>query len=272
MTRAPLIVNSASPSSEPAAKVAREQMDVRRGWQLALGAGLCFVLAALVATLAIRVGTHLVTAWWLESLRWTVDWSIDGKNWKQGGETSVSFDSRNRFGSELKNQDLDHLSRLFCVAKLDLAECATITNLGLAKLRGLEFLAELNLARLYPYRNARYVSVSGPLTDACVIYLKPLRRLEKLSLAGNFITDAGLSQIATMANLKSLDLEATDISDAGLVHLKGMKNLKEIHLGGTGVTAPGLTELQMARPDLTIEIDVEPAIEEGLKLRRGQSQ
>ena len=83
------------------------------------------------------------------------------------------------WNSELKNQDLDHLSRLFCVAKLDLAECATITNLGLAKLRGLEFLAELNLARLYPYRNARYVSVSGPLTDACVIYLKPLTPTRK---------------------------------------------------------------------------------------------
>jgi hypothetical protein len=52
----------------------------------------------------------------------------------------------------------------------------------------------------------------------------------------------------------------------------GMKNLKEVHLGGTRVTTAGITKLQMARPDLTIEIDVEPAIEEGLKLRRGQSQ
>ena len=176
MPRAPLIVNSASPSSEPVRQaVAREQMDVRRGWQLALGAGLCFVLAALVATLAIRVGTHLVTAWWLESLRRTVDWRIDGTNWRQGGETSVSFDSRNRFGSELKDQDLDHLSRLYCVARLDLAENDHNNKLGLARLRGLDFLAELNLARLDRYRNARYVSVSGPLTDACLVHLQPLR-------------------------------------------------------------------------------------------------
>jgi hypothetical protein len=28
-------------------------------------------------------------------------------------------------------------------------------------------------------------------------------------------------------------------------------------------------KLQMARPDLTIELDVEPAVEEGVKLRRG---
>jgi hypothetical protein len=272
MTKASLIVSSASPSSEPAAQVAREQMEVRRGWQLVLGAGLFLALATLFVTFAIRVGTHLVTAWWLESLRCTVEWKIDGTNWKQLGETSVSYDSRNRFDSDFKDQDLDHLSRLFCVAKLDLAECDTITNLGLAKLRGLDFLAELNLARLYRYRYARYGSVSSPLTDACVINLRPLRRLEKLSLAGNLITDAGLSQIATMTNLKSLDLEATDISDAGLVHLMGMKNLKEVHLGGTRVTSAGLTELQMARPDLTIEFDVEPTIEEGLKLRREQFQ
>ena len=94
-------------------------------------------------------------------------------------------------------------------------------------------------------------------------------RLEKLTLAGNLITDSGLSQIATITNLKTLDLEATEVSDAGLIHLEGMKNLKVVNLGATHVTKEGLAKLQMARPDLTIELDVEPAVEEGVKMRRG---
>jgi hypothetical protein len=272
MTKAALIVDSASPSSEPFAQVAREQLEVHRAWQLALGAGLFLVLAALFVALAIRAGTHLVTVWWLESLDCTVDWNIDGKNWKQGGETSVSYEWRNLFVAQFNDKDFDHLNRLFRVVKLDLAECERITSTGLMRLHGLEFLAELNLARLNRYRHAQYGSVSTPLTDACVINILPLRRLESLTLSGNLITDGGLSQIATIANLKSLDLEATDVSDAGLVHLMGMKNLKEVHLGGTRVTNEGITKLQMARPDLTIDIDVEPTIEQGIKLRRGETQ
>jgi hypothetical protein len=45
-----------------------------------------------------------------------------------------------------------------------------------------------------------------------------------------------------------------------------------VNLGATHVTKEGLARLQMARPDLTIELDVEPAVEQGVKLRRRVTQ
>jgi len=91
----------------------------------------------------------------------------------------------------------------------------------------------------------------------------------KLTLAGNRITDRGLAQLARMTRLKTLDLSATEVTDAGLIHLQGLKSLEAVNLGATRVTKEGLTELQTARPDLLIELDTEPAVEEAVKLRRG---
>ena len=79
---------------------------------------------------------------------------------------------------------------------------------GWPRLRGLDFLSELNLDRLNRFRHAQSSShIRLPLTDACLVHLQALPRLENLSLAGNLITDQGLSQIAAMTNLKVLDLE-----------------------------------------------------------------
>jgi Leucine Rich repeat len=265
----PLTVHSAVPHPQSLPNPKRERFEVRRALRLALGVGLCLVFATLFAAFSIRVGRHLVAAWWFESLHCTVAWEIDDTNWRHGGATSVSDRSPNLRRANINDDDLDHVKELLRIVKLELAECDKITNTGLARLRGLDFLAELNLARLNRYRYARFGAISTPLTDACLIHLQPLRGLEKLTLAGNRITDKGLSQVASMANLKSLDLEATEVSDLGLVYLEGMRNLKSVNLGATRVTKEGLAKLQTARPDLTIELDVEPAVDEGVKLQRG---
>jgi Leucine Rich repeat len=273
---AALTVNSTSSyaASPPQSERARldDLLTRPKALRHALALALFIVLAPLFAAISIGVGTHLVTAWWFQSLHCRVAWEMDETNWLHGGATSVSYGWRNAWNQVFGDADLKHLRKLFRVVKLDFAECDKITNAGLASLSGLEFLSELNLARLNRYRHARYGFTSAPLTDACLIHLKSLPRLETLSLAGNQVTDRGLSQIARIANLKSLDLEATEISDAGLVPLVRMKNLKAVYLGATRVTKEGIAELQMARPDLTIDLDVEPAVEEGVKLRRGVTQ
>jgi Leucine-rich repeat (LRR) protein len=265
----------ARPDLESLSESKRERLEsrLRRGKALRLAfiVALFLVFGSLFAAFLIRVGTHLVAAWWFESLHCTVAWEVLETNWREGGTTSVSYGSRYSWNAKFDDDDLDHLRKLWHLVKLDLAECITITNSGLAKLRGLTFLEELNLARLDRFRLARNGVTSVSLTDSCVIQLRALARLEKLTLAGNLITNGGLAQIANMANLKTLDLEATEVSDAGLVHLEGMKNLNVVYLGATHVTKEGLAKLQMARPDLTIELDVEPAVEQGVKLRRGVS-
>ena len=142
----PLTVNSAVPRLQSLPKPERERFEVGRASRLALGVGLFVVLATLFAAFSIRVGTHLVTAWWFESLHCTVAWEVDETNWRDGGATSVSYRSRNSWNPIFGDSDLNHLRKLNRVVKLDLAECEKITNSGLARLRGLDFLTELNLA------------------------------------------------------------------------------------------------------------------------------
>ncbi len=235
-------------------------------------AAVALTLAALVVGVSYFVGTHMLAAWWLERQDGTVLWDIDKTNWRQGGVTSVSFAARNSWIPRLRDGDLNHFRRLHRVVSLNLAENDRITNKGLSGLRGLDFLAELNLERLERYRKAQFGLVSIPLTDACLVHLLALPRLENLTLAGNPITDGGLSQIAAMRNLKVLDLSATEVSDAGLVHLEGMKNLERVDLGATRVTKEGIAQLRLVRPDLSIEFVTEPAVERGLKLIRGLTQ
>ena len=55
----------------------------------------------------------------------------------------------------------------------------------------------------------------------------------------------------------------------GLAHLEGMKNLERVDLGATRVTKEGIAQLRLARPDLSIELETEPAVEQGVKLMRG---
>ena len=121
----------------------------------------------------------------------------------------MSFASRNVVESEDSATTISiTFGKLHRVVSLNLAENDRITNKGLAALRGLDFLSELNLDRLDRFRQPAFrLAIRLRLTDACLVHLQALPRLENLSLAGNLITDQGLSQIAKMANLKILDLE-----------------------------------------------------------------
>jgi hypothetical protein len=226
-------------------------------------------VAVLVLGLFTFVVAHLVAKWWIESQGGMVGWEIDKANWRQGGSTSVSFTSHRFWQPQLDNSELTHLHKLHRVVSLNLSENDRITNKGLAKLRGLNFLTELDLARLDRFREAQFGSSFRPLSDACLVHLRSLPRLEDLTLAGNLITDTGLAEIAQIKTLKKLDLEATEVSDAGLVHLEGMKNLEVVKLGATRVTKEGIAQLRMVRPDLTVELESDPIVEEAVKQIRG---
>ena len=93
-------------------------------------------------------------------------WEIDKTNWRQGGVTTVELTALRAPDPRFSNFDLTHLRKLHRVVSLDLAENDQITNKGLAALRGLDFLADLNLERMDRYRNPESGRVSRPLTDA----------------------------------------------------------------------------------------------------------
>jgi hypothetical protein len=246
----------------------RRQM-LRRG----LIAALVVTVTTLLFIVALPIGNHLGTAWWLERLGCRIDWQIDETNWWQGGATSVSC-SRVYvgaiYGADVGDRDLHYLLNLRPVQSLNLAECHEITDKGLAILGGLQHLTALDLTRLNRYRSDLNVFNSVPLTDACLVHLLSLPRLKELALSGNRITDRGMAQIAQLRHLSELDLVATRVSDAGLIHLRGMTSLQVVNLGATRVTAEGVARLREARPDLKISMETSREIEEAVKERRGE--
>ena len=232
--------------------------------------GVSITLAVLVVIVASFVGTHLSAEWWIKSHQGNVVWEMDDTNWRQGGVTSVAFAPRRFSPALLGDADLVHLHRLFTVVSLNLSDNDEISDKGLAGLRGLDFLNELSLDRLGRFLPNSFGDRFPVLTDACLVHVQALPRLESLTLAGNRITDQGLSQLAAMPRLKSIDLSATEISDAGLAYLEGMKSLESVNLGATRVTTEGIRKFRTVRPDLMIELDVDPVVAEGVKRQQGQ--
>jgi hypothetical protein len=229
------------------------------------------IFTPVVAVISLPISRHLTTAWWLETRHCRVHWEMDQTNRRHAGATTVDYDARIPAFSDLFDGDLDYLKNLHRVVSLSIPEAVGITDIGLAALSKLDDLSELNLTRLDHYRFPLRQDLV-PFTDACVVHLRALPRLEALTLAGNRITDRGLAQIAEMTSLKTLDLTATEISDAGLSYLQAMKGLQSVNLGATRVTREGITKLQTARPDLLIELDTEPEVEHGIIKRRGATQ
>jgi len=94
--------------------------------------------------------------------------------------------------------------------------------------------------------------VSPTITDAGLIHLKGLTKLQTLGLDGRTITDAGLVHLKGLTNLQTLHLRATQITDAGLVHLKGLTGLQTLYLSDTAITDTGVAQLKKALPNCKI--------------------
>jgi internalin A len=90
------------------------------------------------------------------------------------------------------------------------------------------------------------------LSDAELIHISHLSRLEELDLHRSPVTDAGLAHLEGLADLQSLHLFHTGVSDGGLVHLRGLARLRNLSIENTKVTDAGVRELQTALPKLII--------------------
>ena len=116
-----------------------------------------------------------------------------------------------------------------------------ITDAGLVHLKGLTRLQTLNLS-------------GTQITDAGLEYLKGLTRLQTLNLNGTQITDAGLEYLKGLTQLRELHLSCCkQITDAGLEHLKGLSLLQTLNLEGYDqITAKGILELKDVLPKCNI--------------------
>jgi len=114
-----------------------------------------------------------------------------------------------------------------------------VTDAGLVHLKGLTKLQQLDL-------------LDTQVTDAGLVHLKGLTKLKLLGLSRTQVSDAGLVHLNGLTNLEVLALENTQVTDAGLVHLKGLTKLGLLDLSDTQVTDAGVAELKKALPKCVI--------------------
>jgi Leucine-rich repeat (LRR) protein len=72
--------------------------------------------------------------------------------------------------------------------------------------------------------------VKSKITDAELVYLKDLTKLQCLDLRGTSVTDAELEYLKGLTSLQTLNLSDTKVTDAGLEHLKGLTELQKVWL------------------------------------------
>jgi hypothetical protein len=123
-------------------------------------------------------------------------------------------------------------------------------TVGFRELGGL-FSSDFSVASIY----------FNSLTDADLKNLQG--RLEEqpdlkvLVLRGTQVTDAGLVHLQGLKKLDLLHLGNTQVTDAGLSHLQGLTQLRSLDLAGTQVTEEGVSRLREALPDCRIGWDEE---------------
>jgi len=91
------------------------------------------------------------------------------------------------------------------------------------------------------------VALDHHATDADLMQIGRLARLERLSISQSSITDAGLRHLRGSRALRQLFLHCTPISDGGLAHLNGLARLQLLTLVDTTVTDAGLPYLRGLR-------------------------
>ena len=172
--------------------------------------------------------------------------SLQGALHSRGGPNTIApirgltqLRELNISSNYLSDREMEHLRGLTQLRKLDVG-ITGITDAGLEHFVGMTELRELNLC-------------CCNITDAGLGRLKPLRKLEVLSLEDvKTLTDAGFAQLSAFSSLQTLKLRGTAISDAGLAPLAKLKLLKKVDVADTKVTDVGAQELQQALPECIV--------------------
>jgi hypothetical protein len=140
---------------------------------------------------------------------------------------------------DVSDRNLSDLRNLTGLTKLTLDNNQSkITDAGLVHLRGMTRLEWLDLT-------------GCKITGRGLASLKNMTQLKRLCLGWTQVDNPGLEVIAGFPKLECLELHQTKITDVGLVHLRGLKNLRSLSSIGTAVTPQALDELKTAIPTLS---------------------
>jgi internalin A len=199
----------------------------------------------------------------LEHLRLGIETGTDD-GFKRILERLTNLRHLNLVGTGITNTGLSCVAGLEKLEELDLSYCPSITDAGLAHLKGLRSLRSLGLERtsisdaglehVAELRNLRELDISDDsIGDVGMAWLTGLNQLERLTAhCCRDVTDAGLTHLAGLSKLKQLFLGHSQITDNGLRCLKGLKSLQYLDTGNTHVTDAGVKDIQLALPKLEI--------------------
>ncbi|WP_165070092.1 leucine-rich repeat domain-containing protein [Paludisphaera rhizosphaerae] len=116
-----------------------------------------------------------------------------------------------------------------------------VTDPALQSLQQMPNLRELVIRCAQPARGQPETWTT--ISDAGLVHVGKLPRLQSLYLDGSPITDAGLASIQDLTELESLYLLRTEIRGPGLAQLKALPYLKTLHLDDAPLTDDGLKAL-----------------------------
>ncbi|HEV3168235.1 MAG TPA: hypothetical protein VGZ22_29800 [Isosphaeraceae bacterium] len=139
------------------------------------------------------------------------------------------------------------------VSDRNLAELRNLTGLtSLIIVDNQSRITDAGLVDLCGMKRLECLDLTGcKITGRGLASLKEMKQLKHLRLGWTQVDDAGLEFIAGLPQLKSLELHKTRITDAALVHLRGLKHLSQLSVTDTGVTPQAVDELKKAIPTLT---------------------
>src|SRR6185503_15661559 len=115
--------------------------------------------------------------------------------------------------------DLRRLAQFPQLSYLDLS-LTRITDQGMQELKNLPGIVELSL----------YFAES--VTDEGMAVLKGWKKLRRLNIHGAKFSDTTLEHIAGITTLESLNIGSGMVTDIGLERLTSLPNLKELTIGG----------------------------------------
>jgi hypothetical protein len=143
-----------------------------------------------------------------------------------------------------------------------------VTAAGLAELRGLARLADLDLSRtmgaadglthlrFLPALETLRLHACAWVSDRDLAELESLANLATLDLSGTSVSDEGLRQFVPGPNLHYLNLaQCRGVTDRGLERLLQTPQLKGVQVQGTQVTLAALHHALAERPDLHIDFE-----------------
>jgi len=119
-----------------------------------------------------------------------------------------------------------------------------ILSLQLYSQQTAQLITDANMVHVGRLKNLEQLRVHRMIGDAGFAHFRELINIRILNMPNCRITDAGMVYLTNMTKLENLVLSATNVSDKGIAYINDKPALKLLNLTRTKITDAGLMELK----------------------------